>query len=294
MELINGMARNVRSSSTGADALDLDLGGRGVRLEKVARESLVQDGDELIVAGRREAAVVVGYAYRNITQGYGCRASCQSDGFVGVITLLFFVGACWAAFGAHSEIPLFLWTQRVLYFGLALLFAVFTIVQSISIVEKFLAGFRVNQAAIETVRGTAHNVRHSKDNCTAYFDVDARHIELSMPRTIVIASNDEVVVAGQRAGGILAGMDYRNVTQGVTGRSWTVYGFISWLLLIGVILAFDIAVLWFGSDDAAIFIALRRALALAFTMGILVFALDRFFRWRVDLEAWRRVRSGTP
>jgi hypothetical protein len=253
----------------------------------------VQDGDELIVAGPQEAEAVVGYAYRNITQGYGCRASCQSDGFQGLLTFFFAVGASWAALGAQSEMPLFLWTQRVLYFGLALVFAVFTIVQIISIVEKLLAGFRVNQAAIETVRGTAHNVRQSKDDCTAYFDVDAHHIELAMPRKIVIANGDEVVVAGQRAGGILAGMDYRNVTRGVIGRSWTVSGFVSRLLLLGVMLACVITSLWLGSDDAAIFIALRRALALAFTMGILVLALDRFFRWRVDLEAWRRVRAGT-
>jgi hypothetical protein len=293
MELISGIARNVRSSTTGADTLDLDLGGRDVRLEKVAQKSLVQDGDGLIVAGRRDAGAVVGYAYRNITQGYGCRASCHSDGFQGVLTLLFFVGGAWAAFDAQSEIPLFLWTQRVLYSGLALLFAVFTIVHIISIVEKFLAGFRVNRAAIETVRGPARNVRHSNGNCTAYFDVDVCHIELAMPCKIVIANGDEVVVAGQRAGQILAGMDYRNVSQGVIGRSWSVSGFLS-RLLIGVMLASVIMGLWFGSDDAAIFIALRRALALAFTMGILVLALDRFFRWRVDLEAWRRVRAGTP
>src|SRR5215475_6419497 len=165
MELISGIARNVRNSATGADALDFDLGDRDVRLEKLAEESLVQDGDELIVGGRQKDHVVVGYAYRNITQGYGCRASCKNDGFQGLLTLLFLVATSWAAF------ELFLWTQRVLYFGLALLFAVFTIVHIISIMEKFLAGFRVNQAAIETVRGTARNVRHSKDNCTAYFDV---------------------------------------------------------------------------------------------------------------------------
>ncbi len=293
MELISGITRNVRSSTTGVDTLDLDLGGRDVRLEKVAEKSLVQDGDELIVAGRQEAGAVVGYAYRNITQGYGCRASCKSDGFQGVLTLLFFAGGAWAAFDVQSEIALFLWTQRVLYSGLAVLFAVFTIVHIISIVEKFLAGFRVNRAAIETVRGTARNVRHSQNNCTAYFDVDACHIELAMPRKIVIANGDEVIVAGQRAGGILAGMDYRNVTRGVVGRNWTVAGFLSRLLLIGMVLAAVIMGLWFGSDDAAIFIALRRALGLAFTMGILVLALDRFFSWRIDLEAWRRVRAGT-
>jgi hypothetical protein len=46
---------------------------------------------------------------------------------------------------------------------------------------------------------TAHRLK-SRLGKGRDFDVDARHIELAMPRTIVIANDDEVVVAGQRAG----------------------------------------------------------------------------------------------
>ena len=293
MELVSGIARNVRASA-GADTLNLDLGGRDVRLENPEHDSRrVQDDDKLIVAGNQESGTVVGYAYRNITQGYWCRASCRDNAFQGVLTLIFSLGAGWAAFDAQSEIPLFLWTQRVVFLALALLFGVFTITLVIIIVEKFLAGFRVNRAALETLRGSARNVRLSTDRSGAYLDIDASRVELLfMPRKIVIANDDEVVVVGQRVGDVLTGMSYRNVTRGISGRSWTVVGLLSTLLWIGVLLAFLITGLWFGGDEAAIFIAIRRALALALMMATLVFALDRFFRWRLDLEAWRRVRAG--
>jgi hypothetical protein len=251
----------------------------------------VQDGDDLIVAGHLEAGTIVGYAYRNISQGYSCRASCRDDAFQGWLTLIFFVGAGWYASEANSDIPLFLWLQRVVFFALAALFAVFTAVYLIVIVEKFLAAFRVNRAALERLRGIVSNVHLSTDGCTAYFDVDARRVELVMPRRIAIAVADEVVIAGQRAGDILAGLGYRNVTQGAVGRRWPVVGLASTLLLIGVMPPLLVIGLWIGDDDAAIFTVIRRALAVAFMMAILVFALDRFFRWRLDLEAWRRVRA---
>jgi hypothetical protein len=108
----------------------------------------------------------------------------------------------------------------------------------------------------------------------------------------VIGDDDEVVVTGHRTGDVLAGMGYRNVTRGVAGRSWTVVSLIWTVLWMGALLASLVAGLWFEGEDTAIFIAIRRALALAFMMAILVFALDRFFRWRLDLEAWRRVRAG--
>jgi hypothetical protein len=94
MELISGIARNVRSSTTAADALDLDLGGHDVRLEKVA-ESLVHDGDELIVAGRQDAGAVVSIAIGTSLKGTGaapraettgsraCLPCCSSSGGVG-------------------------------------------------------------------------------------------------------------------------------------------------------------------------------------------------------------------
>jgi hypothetical protein len=306
MELIRGIARNVRDSA-GAGTINLDLDGRDVRLEKRADDSprhdgedggdlivagpQVKEGDDLIVAGQRQSGTVVCYAYRNLTQGYGSRASCRNDAFLGLLTLFISIGAFWYSFDAHSDIPLFFWIQRITYLAFGLLFAVCTIVLVTIIAEKFLAAFRVNRAAFETLRGTARNVRLSTDRCGAYLDVDACRVEMLMSRKIAIADDDEVIIVGQRAGDVLTGFSYRNVTRGVAGRTWTAVGPIWTLLWLAVLLA-CLAGLWFGGEDAAIFVTIRRALALAFMMAILVFALDRFFRWRLDLEAWRRVRAG--
>jgi hypothetical protein len=304
MELISGIARNVRDSA-GAGTINLDLDGRDVRLEKLADESPEEDGDDLIVAeqqevkegdhmivaGQQKAGTFVGYAYRNITQGYGRRASCRNDAFQALLTLFISIGAFWYSFDAHSDIALFFWIQRVTFFAFALLFAVCTVVLVIIIVEKFLAGFRVNRAALETLRGAARNVCLSTDRCGAYLDIDARCVELLMARKIAIADDDEVIIVGQRTADVLTGFSYHNLTRGVAGRRWTVIGPMWTLLWMGALLA-SVTGLWFGEEDAAIFIVIRRALALAFMMAILVFALDRFFRWRLDWEAWRRVRAG--
>src|SRR5262249_56072389 len=86
MELISGIARNVRDSP-GTGTINLDLGGRRVRLVQRAHERLDQgdqngedlvladqqegrDGDDLIVTGTEEAGIIVGSAYRNITQRF--------------------------------------------------------------------------------------------------------------------------------------------------------------------------------------------------------------------------------
>jgi hypothetical protein len=303
MELIRGIARNVRDS-TQAGAINLDLDSRAVRLEKlvddsreqngedgddlIIAEQQVKEGDDLIVAGQQEAAIFVGSAYRNITQGYGSRASCRNDAFLSLLTLFISIGGFWYGFDAHSDIPLFFWIQRVTFLAFGLLFAVCAIVLVSIIVEKFQAAFRVNLAALETRKGAARNVRLSTDRCGAYLDVDTCRIEMLMSGKIAIADDDEVIIVGQRAGDVLTGFSYRNVTRGRAGRRWTAVGSMWTLLWMAVLLA-SLTGLWFGGEDTAIFTVIRRGLALAFMMAILVVALDRFFRWRLDWEAWRRL-----
>ena len=310
MELISGIARDVRGFP-GTGTINLDLGGRQVRLVQrtdgrldqdhhngedlvLADQQDVRDGDDLIVAGTEEAGIIVGYAYRNITQGFSWRASCKNDAFQGLLTLFLSIGAFWYGFEAGNEIPLFFWIHRITFFALALLFAAGTITYVIIIVERFSAAFRVNRAALETLQGIARNVRPSIDRFGAYLDIDARRVELlSMPRKIVIDDDDEVVIVGQRVGAVLAGMGYRNVTRGVVGRNWTPIGLTWTLLWMGAWLALPTALLWFSGEGMDDFdLVFGRALALVFLTATLVFALDRFFRWRLDLEAWRRVRAG--
>jgi hypothetical protein len=288
MKLISGTARNVRST---AETLSLDLDGQDVRLHKPGGKGLVEDGDDLIVAGPQEGGALVGYAYRNVTRGHGDRAALWEDSKRLVLSVLFFALGCWPAFSPPSDDQVLFYSQRIGGYGFVILWGLVAGDAALTIARKILAGFRVNRAGIETVRGTARNVRLSEDRCAAHFDVDARQVKLAgMPRKIVIGDGDEVAVAGRRAGGVLLGMDYSNVTRRVAGRRWMAFGVLGRVLWIGVV-AFGAAGLWSQADPAFIITLLRRALALAFMTGVLIYAVDQYFRWRLDLTAWWRIRA---
>jgi hypothetical protein len=289
MKLISGTARNVRRAA-GTEALTLDLDGHGVHLD-TGESSLAEDGDDLIVAGPQEAGVVIGYAYRNITRGHGHRASCQEDAKNWVVSVLFFALGIWAALSPPSDLLPLPWTQHIAGSVFALGWAIGIIRVTITIAQKFLAWFRVNCAAIETVKGKARNVRLSQDHRAAHFDVDAHQVKLEMPGEIVIADGDEVAVAAQRAGAVLVGMDYSNMTRSAGGRSWMAFRPLSQLLLHCVLLVTVVSG-GFGVNHApAIFVLLGRVLSFVLVTGILISALDRFFRWRLTLEASRRARA---
>src|SRR5262249_54788566 len=114
-------------------------------------------------------------------------------------------------------------------------------------------------------------------------------VELIMPRKIAIEEGDEIVVAGEQAGDILAGMVYRNVTRSVLGRAWSKASIILAPLMV-VVIAIMLGGLWSsGGMELDLAIAVRRALALGIMMGAMFFALDRFFRWRLYMDAYRRV-----
>jgi hypothetical protein len=254
----------------------------------------VNDGDEVIVAGRPEDSVFAGLAFWNVTQRHEWRASVKADGFQGALTLILSGGTLWAGLLADSDGLLLLWTERIVCFALALLFAVFAIVYVAVMVEKFLARFVVNRATLESLKGTASNVRLSTDHTGAYLDIGGRPVQLFMPRKIVIADGDEIVVTGQPHRNGLTGMGYRNLTRGIVGQRWIILGLAWRLLLIFALSASVIGALWFGEEEvgSVIVIAFRRALALVFIMAIIVVALDRLFGWLLELEAWRRVKAG--
>jgi hypothetical protein len=318
MELIHGIARNVRASAD-ADALSLVIDGRDVRLQELGapetdddpekaeespkdsqgpghqepgNRSLLKDGDEMVVAGRIEDGVFAGLAFWNVTQGHEWRASVKADGFQGALTLILSGGALWAGLLADSESVPLLWTERIVCSALALLFTVFAIVYVAVMAEKFRARFMVNRATLESLRGTASNVRLATDHTGAFLDIGGRPVELYMPRKIGIADGDEVVVTGQPSGRGLTGMGYRNLTRGTMGRRWIMVSLAWRLLWICGLLAIVIGALWFGEEEADFFTAFRRALALVLIMAIIVIALDRIFGWLLELEAWRRVKAG--
>lgn len=285
MKLITGTARNLRPA---AATVSLDLGGESVRLHQ---PGLVKEGDELIVAGPRQGGTLIGYAWRNLTRGGANQAALLEDRKRLVLSVLLLALGCWGAFGPPSDNPQLYYSQRIGGFSFVFLWGLVAGDAALTVAQKLLAAFAVNRAGIETVRGAARNVRLSEDRFAARFEVDAREVALSgMPRRIVIGEGDEVAVAGRRAGPVLIAADYRNLTRRVAGRRWMALGVAGQFAGAGA-MAFAAAGLWLQTDPALAITVLRRALALAFMTGTLVYALERYLRWRLDLTAWRRIRT---
>src|SRR5215469_1511083 len=295
MELVRGIAQNVRSLAPATEQdkpgfVSLEVNGRVVRLDMPPQECPwpVRNGDDIIVAGDLQAETLVGYAYKDVTQGYVSRSSCRTEAVYGWLTLLIGAASLWYAWRADSDIPLFFWTQRIVFLVITLTFALFTLAYIIAMAEKFRAAFMVVSASLETVKGIARHVEHA--GAGTRIELDGRRVDLIMARAAAIREGDEVVVAGEPAGEVLSALIYRNITRAALGRAWSRAGMILTPLLL-VLIAAGLTGLWSGGEDLDIAIALRRLLALGITMGLVLFALDRFFQWRLYLEAYRRVKQ---
>jgi hypothetical protein len=297
MELVRGIAQNVRNLAPATEQekpgfVSLELNGRVVRLDMPPEACPwpVHDGDDIIVAGDLQAETLVGYAYKDVTQAYVSRASCRSEAVYGWLTLLMAVASLWYAWQADSDIALCFWTQRIIFLVMALLFALGTLAYIIAMAEKFRAAFLVVSTSLETVKGVARHVEHTPQGAGTRIELDGRRIDLLMARAAAIREGDEVVVAGEPAGEVLSALIYRNITRSALGRAWSRAGMILTPVLL-ILIAAGLTGLWSNGEDLDIAIALRRLLALGIAMGLVLFALDRFFRWRLYSEAYRRVKQ---
>src|SRR5215471_4103834 len=118
MELVRGIARNVRALATApkeqqTGGVSLEVNGRQVRLDMPPEACPwpIRDGDDVIVAGDVQADTLVGFAYKDITQAYVSSLSYRGDAVQAWITLIIGVGVFWVGWNAHSDISLFLWAQ---------------------------------------------------------------------------------------------------------------------------------------------------------------------------------------
>jgi hypothetical protein len=303
MELVRGIARNVTALAKAPKqeqngGVSLEVNGRTVRLDMPAEKCPwpIRDGDDIIVAGDMQADTLVGFAYKDVTQAYVSSLSYGGDAVQAWLTLILGIGVFWFGWSAHSEVSLFLWGQRLVFLSLALLFASFTLVYLNLIVEKLRATFLVVSASFETVKGIAHNVEHSTGEQAvgraARMELDGRRVQLLMSREIKISDGDQVVVVGEQTGDVLVGIAYRNVTRSVLGRAWSSAGSMIFVPLCIIMVVGIFASLWSNDSGEAvdIWIVIRRLLALGLLVGTLLFALDRFFQWRLYWEAGRRVK----
>src|SRR5215470_16692617 len=296
MELIRSIAQNVQTAPVMADSDDaahvvaFELDGRSIRLDIGPDQPPcpIRDGDDVIVAGEGEGSVIVGYAYKDLTQGYLGRRSIQRDmtqvGFVILLASMFL----WYAASADSEFPVFLWTQRVVFFALGGALAWFAADNLISIVRKLQAAFLVVRASIDTVRGVARQV--SADDGVVRLELDGRRIQLAA-RNDAVREDDEMVVTGEMTGDVLSVVAYRNITRAIFGSAWSPWELVFPILLVG--LAAAMLGLWWldGSAEGLDITSVTRwILTVIIALGTMVLAVDRLFRWRLYLDACRRVK----
>src|SRR5262245_7276043 len=200
MELIRSIARNVQAApimAAGADAHEhavaFELDGRSIRLDIGPDQPPcpIRDGDDVIVAGEGQGNAIIGYAYKDLTQGYLGRRSTRRDMAQVAVIIIIASMFLWYAASADSDVPVFLWTQRIVFFALGGLLALVAAANLISVVQKFQAAFLVVRASMDTVRGVAHQV--ATDNGIVRLELNGRRIQLASPNDAV-REGDEMVV----------------------------------------------------------------------------------------------------
>lgn len=295
MKLVRGIARNVEASAVvaegaGAHVVGFELDGHSIRVEIGPDQPPcpIKDGDDVIVAGEGQGEAIVSYAYKDLTQGCLGRRSTRQDGAHAVFSLIIGGIFLWCASIANSDGALLLWTQRIFFYAFAGLLALFAAVNLMLIFEKFQAAFLVVRASIDTVRGVAREV--TADDGVVRLELDGRRVQFAAPNDAVL-EGDELVVAGEIAGDIVSLAAYRNVTRGIFGSAWSPWELVVPILMAGLTVAM-LGLFWLdiSEDDLDnVAKAVRWILTVMVALGLTVLALDRLFRWRLYLDAYRRV-----
>src|SRR5215469_2261441 len=150
MKLVRGIARNIEASAVvaedaGAHVVGFELDGHSIRVEVGPDHPpcSIEDGDDVIVAGEEKGAAIVSYAYKDLTQGCLGRQSTRQDGVHAGLSIILGGVSWWYASIANSDVALFLWTQRLVFFAFAGLMGLFAAVCLMSVFEKLQAAFLV-------------------------------------------------------------------------------------------------------------------------------------------------------
>ncbi len=308
MEIIKGTIHNLKQEASeaadggpGTAPATFELNGRSVWLEPMIPEPPrpLHEGDELIVAGNEQLIIsgnieneaLIGLAYRNVTQGHLARASISGDLIYGV-GLLVFALACLRLAANVSDISELLWLVRIGSACLGLVLAFFSGILLFSVSRKFHALYLVRLASIEILKGIAH-YEEKADSQAAHFPsllLSGRPVQMTMEVVPAIREGDDVIVAGEPAGDAFAALAFRNVTQSTSGRGWDFFSRIETALLAGIGVAGPVA-LWLDTTwEFDIWTAIRLIVILSIWTATAVAILKRFYEWKLDREAWRRLQ----
>lgn len=291
VEVVKGAVRNLRYDASEAAAFELN--GCSIRLEPMVSEPPrpLSEGDELIIAGHIENQTLAGLAYRNVTQGHLARTPINSDLFYGV-GLLAFALACFRLAANVNDASEFLGLVRLGSVCLGLVLTLFSGILLLSVPRKLHAFYLVRRSSIEILRDVAHYEEKAGSNTTDFprLLLGGQPVQMTMETRPAIRDGDEVIVAGERTSDAFVGLAFRNVTQSTSGREWDFSSLIETALLAGMGVIGP-AVLWLDTTwEFDIWTAIRLIVILSIWAATAVAILKRFYEWKLDREAWRRLQ----
>jgi hypothetical protein len=300
MFVIRGIARDptippvvtVKGESAAAPVGHFMLDGHSVWLEDFDPDPLagIHDGDEVVLAGRNRGETFTASAVRNLTQKRAERSAITADSIGGAVSLIIGLSAIWLSVIFESQLPELIWVGRIAFGALGVLMVLAAVSYAASVDGKYRAMYLVNAATLEIIRGTAADVRHSPAQF-ANFTLAGRSVWFLRPRLLALSEGDDVVIAGHSADDDVLGFAMHNITQGRSERSWDRRSQFETFLFV----FFGLVALpgFFFSTPAElnIFIALRYIFIVGLETFVVTTLIARFYAWKFDREALRRVRE---
>jgi hypothetical protein len=185
-------------------------------------------------------------------------------------------------------LPELVWLGRI---GFGILGVALVLVAAIAfsvIIVKFRAEYLVDAASLETIRGTAADVRHIvwTDPSARFprFTLAGGPIRFAPSRLIALSDGDEVVIAGQPSTGAFVARAMQNITQARFERGWDRWSQFETLLIAIFGLAAPAGFFVSTPTELNPFIALRYMLIVAVACFAAIALIARFYAWKLDRQ----------
>lgn len=279
------------------------LEGRAAWLEDHDDDTVadIGAGDEMIVAGYDRGGQMAVLALRNLTRHTTARARATGDGFWGAGLLVLGIAIVWLSVTASEEDAVLTWLARIGFGGLGAGLLLVSAIHGVSIVHKVKAGFLVDVAGLEIVRGPVGQIaRFSWDDPARRpprFTVAGLPVQFAVSRVLSVSEGDQVIVAGFRtADGFIAhvmrDLSLSNPARPALERGWNGWSRLETGLIALLGLGSPAGLFIATPSDIDPLIALRYLLIVAVWSATAVALTGRYYAWKLDREAARRVESG--
>ena len=298
MQLIKGAAAEVcrkQKDASGPAAFGLKVNGQIVRIE-LPDEGFdaapsIQNGDNIIVAGKTEKGALSGLAYKNTTQVQDTyRLSERQDAIYA--WFMFCFGAAllrfsWSdPFTGIEPFPMPQWLLIVIG-GVSIFFGIIFLT---SIAEKFEAALLVNSAALETIIGPAKVLQPKSPRRYPQVAVQGHNFFLEASGRFSVEDGDTLAITVEKTPTGPRALTYRNLTTSLNGKNSAATGHV-WAIFFTLICIGFVAVAAFSRpfDDTGNIVPFM--LGAGLIMLFVNLLIGNYYRWQFDREAYHRTQT---